>query len=66
MLNAIKVLKSFDPMEIRNSAAAYVALKVARDRGLKTVMTGDAGDELFAGYSFFFDLTKEQLGLCAY
>jgi asparagine synthase (glutamine-hydrolysing) len=58
---AIKVLKSFDPMEIRNSAAAYIAFKIARDRGLKTVMTGDAGDELFAGYSFFFDLTKEQL-----
>jgi len=24
-------------------------------------MTGDGGDELFAGYSFFFDLDKEHL-----
>jgi asparagine synthase (glutamine-hydrolysing) len=59
--SAIKVLKSFDPMEIRNSAAAYVGLKTAAEMGLKTVMTGDGGDELFAGYSFFFDLDKEHL-----
>ena len=57
----IRVLKVFDPMEVRNSAAAYVALKTAKDLGLRTVMTGDGGDELFAGYSFLFDLTREQL-----
>jgi asparagine synthase (glutamine-hydrolysing) len=58
---SITVLKTFDPMEVRNSAAAYVGLKTARNRGLKTVMTGDGGDELLAGYSFFFGLNPEQL-----
>jgi len=57
----IMILKTFDPMEIRNSAAAYIALKVSKDRGIKTVMTGDGGDELFGGYSFLFGLTREQL-----
>ena len=57
----IMILKTFDPMEVRNSAAAYIALKVAKDRGMKTVMTGDGGDELFGGYSFLFGLTREQL-----
>ncbi len=57
----IRILKSFDPMEIRNSVAAYVALKVGKDQGLSTFMTGDGGDELFGGYSFLFGLTKEQL-----
>jgi len=57
----IMVLKTFDPMEIRNSAAAYIALKVAKDRGIKAVMTGDGSDELFGGYSFLFGLTREQL-----
>jgi asparagine synthase (glutamine-hydrolysing) len=58
---AIRVMKSFDPMEIRNSAAIYVTLKAGRDRGISTLMTGDGGDELFGGYSFLFGLTKEQL-----
>ena len=57
----IRVMKSFDPMEIRNSAAIYVALKVGRDQGISTFMTGDGGDELFGGYSFLFGLTREQL-----
>ena len=43
----ITILKTFDPIEVRNSAAAYIALKVARDHGHKTVMTGDGADELF-------------------
>ena len=57
----IRIMKSFDPMEIRNDAALYIALRVARDNGMSTIMTGDACDELFAGYSFFFGLTEEQL-----
>ncbi len=59
----IRIVKTFDPMEIRNSAAIYVALKVSRDRGISTVMTGDGCDELFGGYSFIFRLTEEQLDI---
>jgi len=58
---AIRVMKSFDPMEIRNSVAINVALKVGRDQGISTFMTGDGCDELFGGYSFLFKLSKEQL-----
>ncbi|MCP8317488.1 MAG: asparagine synthase [archaeon] len=57
----IKTLKSFDPMEIRNSASIFIALKLAKEKGMESVMTGDGSDELFAGYSFLFDLNKEQL-----
>ncbi len=59
----IGIMKSFDPMEIRNSAAIYVALKAGRDQGMSTIMTGDGCDELFGGYSFLFGLTKEQLDI---
>ncbi|MFC1916632.1 asparagine synthase C-terminal domain-containing protein [Chloroflexota bacterium] len=59
----IRIMQSFDPMEIRNDASAYVALKLAKSMGLSTVMTGDGGDELFAGYSFLFELTREQLDI---
>ena len=57
----IRILKSFDPMEIRNSAAVYIGLKAGRDHGMSAIMTGDACDELFGGYSFLFGLTREQL-----
>jgi len=59
--NTVRVLKSYDPMEIRNSAAIYSGLKVCQKSNLKTVMTGDGGDELFAGYSFLFGLTAARL-----
>ena len=59
--NVIRIMKSFDPMGIRNSVAIYIALKVAKDRGISAVMTGDACDELFGGYSFLFRLTREKL-----
>jgi asparagine synthase (glutamine-hydrolysing) len=50
----ISVLKTFDPMEIRNSVVAYLGMKKARFEGYSKIMTGDASDELFAGYNFVF------------
>jgi asparagine synthase (glutamine-hydrolysing) len=59
----IDILKTFDPMEVRNSAAIYIALRRAREEGVSTVLTGDGADEIFAGYSFFFNLDKIRLKL---
>lgn len=56
----VKVLRTFDPMEVRNSVAVYVGMKRARLDGRAKIMTGDASDELFAGYSFVFNLPKEK------
>ena len=52
----VAILKVFDPMEIRNSAAVYIGMKEAKKDGVSTFLTGDACDELFAGYSFLFNL----------
>ncbi|UCC57626.1 MAG: hypothetical protein JSW14_04390 [Candidatus Bathyarchaeum sp.] len=59
--DVIKILKVFDPMDIRNSVAAYVGLKVAKENGIKSVMTGDGLDELLAGYSWLFNLNEKAL-----
>ena len=57
----IRILKVFDPMEVRNSVAIFVGLKLAKENGIKGVMTGDGLDELFAGYSWLFNLSESEL-----
>ncbi len=49
-----RVLRSFDPMELRNSIVIARGLREAGALGCRTVMTGDAADELFGGYSFMW------------
>lgn len=61
MQAVVKTMRSFDPMEVRNSAAIYVGLRTAKEKGISSVMTGDGCDELFAGYSFLFELEREKL-----
>ncbi len=57
----VRTLQVFDPMEIRNSAAVYIGMKEANKDGVSTFLTGDACDELFAGYSFLFNLDPPSL-----
>jgi asparagine synthase (glutamine-hydrolysing) len=57
----VRTMRSFDPMEIRNSVSIYIALRVARDNGINAIMTGDGADELLAGYSFLLGLDEERL-----
>jgi asparagine synthase (glutamine-hydrolysing) len=57
----VKTLRVFDPMEIRNSAAVYIGMKEAKKDGVSTFLTGDACDELFAGYSFLFNQALSEL-----
>jgi asparagine synthase (glutamine-hydrolysing) len=60
-VDVVRIMKSFDPMEVRNDASIIIGLRAANRLGFRDVMTGDAGDELFAGYSFFFNLTRHVL-----
>ncbi len=57
----IKILKVFNPIEIRNNIVVYTTMKRAKDDGLKSMMTGDGADELFAGYNFFQKMSTPEL-----
>ncbi len=58
----VEALKKFDPMEIRNSLPVYIGLTLLKPKGIKTVFTGDALDELF-GYPWQFHLNEEQFAV---
>ncbi|MEM3506064.1 MAG: asparagine synthase-related protein [Candidatus Bathyarchaeia archaeon] len=57
----IKTIKSFDPIEVRNDLVIYIGMKFLKDIGMKSVITGDGGDELFAGYPFLFKLKLKEV-----
>ena len=57
----IKILKVFNPIEIRNNVVLYLTMKSAKESGCKSIITGDGADELFAGYNFFKKMTREEL-----
>ena len=55
----VEALKKFDPMEIRNSLPVYIGLTLLKPKGIKSVFTGDALDELF-GYPWQFPLSEAE------
>jgi asparagine synthase (glutamine-hydrolysing) len=57
----VKVMHTFDPMEVRNDVAISIALKHVKTNDLTATMTGDGCDELFAGYSFLLEYDAERI-----
>lgn len=57
----IKIMKTFDPMEVRNTVAIYIGMSFANENGVQEIMTGDGADELFGGYSYLFGLNRARL-----
>jgi len=56
-----RLLCTCDPMELRNSLVIYEALREAAERGVRHLVTGDAADEVFCGYSFYHGMSEEAL-----
>ncbi len=52
--DVVKVLRCFDPMEVRNSITITIGLKFAKSYGSTKLITGDGADELFAGYHMYY------------
>jgi asparagine synthase (glutamine-hydrolysing) len=58
--DVIRILKTFD-LALPNDLSLYFALKLAKENSVCSVMTGDGGDELFAGYSYMVGLPLKEL-----
>ena len=59
--NTIKILKNFNDIEIRNSVVMYMSLEILHKKNVKTVLTGDGADEIFAGYSFLLKKSEKEI-----
>lgn len=59
--NVIRIMQSFDPMEVRNTIVVYSSINVLKQNGFNSVMTGDGGDELFVGYNYLLRLEGDRL-----
>ncbi len=55
----IKTIKMDDVVQIGVAIPLYIALREARDNGVKTVFCGSGADEVFCGYDMFNRLTKD-------
>ena len=51
----IKILRSFDPA-LPNDLAVYFGMREVKRLGIKSIMTGDGGDELLGGYSYMQEI----------
>jgi asparagine synthase (glutamine-hydrolysing) len=65
--SVIRGLRTFSPIDIRNSSVIYMGIMNAKKQGLTDIMTGDGGDELFAGYNYlnryFMDINRLDIEL---
>jgi len=59
--DVIRVMRSFDPMEVRNSIVVYLALRRLKESGYRHAITGDGSDELFAGYNYMLRMNYDEL-----
>ncbi len=59
--NTIRILRVFNPIEVRNNIVVYLTMLEAKRDGCMSVMTGDGADELFAGYNFFQRMSPDEL-----
>jgi|GEM_PF-306415 len=54
----VRIVESFEPNVVRQSAISYYIAKAAKELGLRVVLCGEGPDELFMGYPEFKKLGK--------
>ncbi|MFA6214672.1 MAG: asparagine synthase-related protein [Candidatus Micrarchaeia archaeon] len=54
----VRIVESFEPNVVRQSAISYHIAKAAKELGLRVILCGEGPDELFMGYPEFLGLGK--------
>lgn len=54
-------LESFDPSLVRSAASNFLICRYAKQQGIDVLLSGEGGDEVFCGYSYFKQCAAEDL-----
>jgi len=57
----IYYLESFDPSLVRSSVSNFLISRYAREAGIEVLLSGEGGDEIFCGYTYFKQFPFDQL-----
>lgn len=67
-IDVVAITASFEPWLVLGGIGTLAALRMVRHAGIKSVLSGEGADELFAGYRDFDRISPGELNrvLCAY
>ncbi|HDH98875.1 MAG TPA: asparagine synthetase B, partial [Deltaproteobacteria bacterium] len=54
-------LESFDPSLVRSSISNFLISRFAKEQGIQVLLSGEGGDEVFCGYTYFKDFPLGEL-----
>ena len=57
----IYYLESFDPSLVRSAVSNFLVSRFAKEKGIKQLLSGEGGDEIFCGYNHLKLLTNDEV-----
>lgn len=61
LTEVIYYLESFDPSLVRSAVSNFLVSRFAKEKGIKQLLSGEGGDEIFCGYNHLKLLTNDEV-----